>query len=188
VLNYKPIIIGVSGFLILISSFAFGIKRNKTQKPDLNQATNPQTIIITSDFKDGGLISSIYSCDGQDINPPLEFTNLPPQTKSLAVIVSDPDAPGGTFYHWLIFNLNPASRQIKKGQIFKQAITLPNDFGQAKYNGPCPPKGQKHHYFFKLYAMPQILDTKQIKTKQDLINAIQAFSLGYGQIVGTYQR
>lgn len=183
-LNQKSAIIGA--VLLALAAFWFFTNHNP-QLQDI-QPVKPIPIITSSAFANKGPIPTKYTCDGDDLNPPLKIANLLPKAKSLSLIVSDPDASIGTFYHWLVFNIDPSIKEIKENHNFTNAVSLKNDFGKPQYNGPCPPKGQKHRYFFTLYALDRVLNANQIKTKQDLVKAVQTFSLGYSQIIGTYQR
>ena len=113
----------------------------------------------SSSLKPGSIMPAIYTCDGDNRSPALEFTNIPPNAKSLVLIVSDPDAPSGTFYHWIIYNMPPTMNGLKEGETdFPDGVIIgKNDFSNNQYDGPCPPKGPAHHYFFTLYALNTIL-------------------------------
>src|ERR1051326_390288 len=108
-------------------------------------------------FVSNGFIPEKYTCDGQNINPPIAIKNIPSGTKSLAVIVEDPDAPGGTFVHWIIWNLKPQETIFEESSA--NGIEGKNSFGYKKYDGPCPPSGT-HHYHFKVYALDTLLSLK----------------------------
>lgn len=127
-----------------------------------------------------------YTCDGQDISPPLIFSHVPEDTKSLVLIVDDPDAPKGVFDHWIVWNLNPETRELEEG------ATVPmqgrNHFGDLRYRGPCPPPGKVHHYRFKLYAVDIKLDLPEGSSKKDVENAIREHTLSKSELVGTYGR
>lgn len=151
------------------------------------------TIKITSTaFKEGSMIPKQYTCDGQDISPPLAWTSIPEGTKSLALISDDPDAPVGTWVHWVLFNLPaevtelpehvPPTKTLENGA--KQGK---NDFRKIGYGGPCPPGGT-HRYYFKLYALDTVLDAEPGITKQKLLQAMQGHILAEGQVMGKYTR
>lgn len=134
-------------------------------------------------FKDNGLIPSKYSCEGQDINPPLAIEGIPQSTKSLALIVDDPDAPMGTWVHWVMYNIEPVS-EIKENSIpGNQAM---NNSGRAAYHGPCPPSGT-HRYFFKVYALDTRIQDK-VKDKADLEKAMEGHVLASAELVGLYKQ
>ncbi len=135
-----------------------------------------------------------YTCDGEDVSPKIEIYGLRSDVKSLAIIVDDPDAPLGTFNHWIIWNIEPTNI-IPEGIPNESELTNPikavqgkNDFGRVGYNGPCPPLGEIHRYFFKVYALDTFLDLKAGSTKKELERAIEGHILQYGEIVATYVR
>ncbi|MBI5286637.1 MAG: YbhB/YbcL family Raf kinase inhibitor-like protein [Deltaproteobacteria bacterium] len=138
-------------------------------------------------FENNGYIPSKYTCDGRDISPPLVISNVPQNAKSLALIVDDPDAPMGTWVHWVVWNIDPKTERIEEGTVPKGALEGMNDFRKKDYGGPCPPSGA-HRYFFKLYALDTILDLKGNVTKADLEKAMNGHILAQTQIIGLYKR
>ncbi len=150
-------------------------------------------IKITSPaFEDGGLIPPQYTCDGEDISPPLQWDAVPEGTKSIALICDDPDAPIGTFVHWVLLNLPADTKELAEG--IPRGTTLPNgaqqgtsDFGRIGYGGPCPPSGT-HRYFFRIYALDTQLDLAPGARKPELLKAIQGHILAQGQLMGKYKR
>ena len=108
--------------------------------------------IMSNDFKHGGMIPRIFSCQGQNINPHLAWSGVPPRTRSLALICDDPDAPMGTWVHWLVSDIPPSITSIPRDTFPEGAVQVANDFRKPDYGGPCPPSGV-HRYFFKLYAL-----------------------------------
>jgi Raf kinase inhibitor-like YbhB/YbcL family protein len=151
-------------------------------------------IQITSPaFAVGQPIPDPYTCAGSNLSPPLTWTNAPAGTKSYALIVDDPDAPGGTWVHWVIYNLPPAAMALAENtppspQLPDGAKQGVNDFGQTGYRGPCPPAGRPHRYFFNIYALDRTLDLNPGATKKELVSAMEGHVLGAGQLMGTYQR
>jgi Raf kinase inhibitor-like YbhB/YbcL family protein len=144
-------------------------------------------------FREGEGIPAKYTCEGQDISPPLGWGEPPPGTRAFALIMDDPDAPGGVFTHWVIFNIASDSRQLVEaipiqGQLPGGALQGKNDFGRTGYGGPCPPPGRPHRYQFTLYAMDHPLDLKAGVSKGRLLSATQGHVLAQGQLIGTYQR
>lgn len=144
-------------------------------------------------FQEGEGIPAKYSCEGQDISPPLAWGEPPADTNSFALIVDDPDAPGRVFTHWVLFNLSAGSRELPEAvptqpQLSSGALQGKNDFGKTGYGGPCPPPGRPHRYQFTLYALDQLLDLKPGASKQQVLEAMQGHILGQGQLTGTYQR
>ena len=142
--------------------------------------------LSSSAFENEGVIPSEYTCDGADVSPSLTFSAIPKNTKSLALIMDDPDAPMGTWVHWLIWNIPPNITSISKGE----NITYPqgkNDFGKLDYGGPCPPSGT-HRYFFKLYALDTILELKERANKKQLESTMSGHIIEEAQLMGTYER
>lgn len=133
-----------------------------------------------------------YTCDGEDISPKIEIEDL--NAKSIAIIVDDPDAPMGTFTHWVIWNIEPTNvipEEIpKENEISKpfKAIQGKNNFGKIGYNGPCPPKGKPHRYFFKIYGLDTTLDLKKGSKKKDLEKAMEGHILQSGEAMAKYGR
>lgn len=143
-------------------------------------------------FAEGGMIPKTYTCDGADISPPLRWNDVPANTKSLALICDDPDAPVGTWVHWVAFNLPPTAAGLPEGiQAEKQ---LPgggtqgtNSWKRIGYGGPCPPGGT-HRYYFKLYALDATLSLGNQATAKDLLAAIKEHVLAEAQTMGRYKR
>jgi len=149
--------------------------------------------IKSSAFVHGQAIPKKYTCDGPDVSPQLTWTDPPAGTKSFALIADDPDAPMGTWVHWVLYDLPVGARQLPEG-VSKQE-TLPdgtkqgiNDFRRIGYGGPCPPSGKPHRYFFKLYAADKKIGLPPNATKQQVLDAIQDHTLGQAQLMGTYKR
>lgn len=140
---------------------------------------------VTSDaFKANELLPSLYTCDGKNINPPLHIDHIPDGAKSLALIVDDPDAPGGMWVHWVVWNI-PVTHVIDENKI--PGTEGVNDFRRNHYGGPCPPSGT-HRYFFKVYALNAVLDLPTHSKKEDLEKAMHPHIVGFGEIVGLYKR
>ena len=171
--------------LITLTFFTSNQCKNKT-----DMSTN---IILKSDsFSDGGMIPAKYTCDGANISPQLSWDNAPKGTKSFVLICEDPDAPMGTFTHWVLYDI-PADvhelpENLPKDKILpngaKQGIT---DFKKVGYGGPCPPNGT-HRYYFKLYALDTLLNLEPALKKEDILKAMNGHILAQGQIMGKYAR
>lgn len=152
------------------------------------EAKKMKELTITSTvFADGAAIPARYTCDGEDINPPLAFGSVPSGARSLALIVDDPDAPVGTWVHWVLWNIPPDVREIGEGSLPPGAKQGKNDFKRNSYGGPCPPSGT-HRYYFKLYALDETLDLGTSTTKSALEKAMQGHILAQGRLMGTYRR
>ena len=148
--------------------------------------------IQSSVFKEGAMIPEKYSCDGDDISPPLEWSGVPEKTKSLALICDDPDAPVGTWVHWVIFNWPPDSKSLPEHipttkTLDNGAKQGTNDFRKIGYGGPCPPGGT-HRYYFKLYALDKMFDAEAGITKTQLLKAMEGHILAESQLIGKYSR
>lgn len=148
--------------------------------------------VRSSVFDNEGMIPSKYTCDGADISPPLEWTGVPDDAESLVLISDDPDAPGKTWVHWVLFNLPPEVSSLeehmpKDKELGNGAIQGVTDFGRNGYGGPCPPGGT-HRYFFKLYALDTTLDLGPSAKKSDVVDAMEGHVLAEGQLMGKYAR
>jgi len=142
--------------------------------------------ITSSAFAEGQSIPSKYTCDGSDTIPPLEFAGVPGNAKSLALIVDDPDAPGGTFDHWVVWNIPPDTKGVTEGQPPK-GVAGRNSWKKNAYGGPCPPD-REHRYFFKLYALDTTLDLPMSSNKGDVEKAMQGHVLAESKLMGRYDR
>lgn len=143
--------------------------------------------ISSSAFANNQPIPPQYTCDGQDINPPLSFQQIPAETESLVLIVDDPDAPRGDWVHWLVWNIDPKITQIHENSLPMGAMTGMTDFGQSSWGGPCPPSGL-HRYHFKLYALDARLNLASGTNRATLEKAMQGHILDQAVLVGTYSR
>lgn len=147
--------------------------------------------ITNTAFADGESIPVKYTCDGENVSPPLRIGGIPEGTRSLAIIADDPDAPRGTWVHWVVYGIAPGTADLPEGY----AADLPggaahgtNDFGDQGYGGPCPPGGSAHRYFFKVYALDKEVGLNAGATKADLLSEMEADILDSGQLIGTYRR
>jgi len=138
-------------------------------------------------FDNNGTIPKKYTCDGMDISPPLFIENVPAGAKSLALIVDDPDAPVGTWVHWVLWNINPATKELKENRVPEGVQQGINDFRKNDYGGPCPPSGT-HRYFFKLYALDNVTELNPGSKKADLEKSMKGHIISQTQIIGLYRR
>jgi Raf kinase inhibitor-like YbhB/YbcL family protein len=146
------------------------------------------TLQMTSTvFTSGSMIPKKYSCDAENVSPPLSWTGVPQGTKSLALIVDDPDAPVGIWVHWVLYDMPSDLSGLPEG-VKNVGIDGYNDFGKTGYGGPCPPKGSAHRYFFKLYALDSLLNLKPGASKREVEKVMQSHILAQGQLVGKYAR
>ncbi|MBP8973958.1 MAG: YbhB/YbcL family Raf kinase inhibitor-like protein [Anaerolineae bacterium] len=151
------------------------------------------TLELTSTaFSEGQPIPARYTCAGEDISLPLAWRGAPPGTQSFALIMDDPDAPGRTWVHWVVFNLPASATGLpaairSDGDLPGGALHGQNSWRRNDYGGPCPPSGT-HRYFFKLYALDAMLDLSPGATKQQVLDALAGHVLAEGQLMGTYKK
>ena len=143
--------------------------------------------ISSAAFENNSFIPSKYTCEGQEINPPLEFKDVPEDTKSLALIVDDPDAPMKTWTHWTIWNIDAKTIQIPENSCPKGAIEGVTSFGRTGYGGPCPPSGT-HRYFFKLFALDKMLDLSPNSYVRDIESTIEGHIIQKAELIGLYKK
>jgi Raf kinase inhibitor-like YbhB/YbcL family protein len=149
--------------------------------------------ISSAAFSPGGTVPRKFTCDGRDVSPQLKWNDPPANTQSVALIMDDPDAPAGTWAHWVIYDLPANTRELPEGvakqeQLPSGARQGRNDFGKIGYGGPCPPPGKQHRYFFKIYALDVKLDLKAGATKADVERAMKGHILAQAELIGKYGR
>lgn len=159
-----------------------------------SKGVNSMALDLSSkSFAAGANIPKQFTCDGEDLSPELHWGEPPAGTKSFALIADDPDAPVGTWVHWVLFNLPASSRNLpesvpKRESLENSALQGQNDFRRIGYGGPCPPPGKPHRYFFKLYALDIVLALKAGSTKSDLERAMKGHILAQGEFMARYGR
>jgi hypothetical protein len=137
-------------------------------------------------FAENGKVPERYTCDGENVSPPLTIADVPAGTSSLALIVDDPDAPMGTWVHWVVWHIDAGTREIKAGSLPAGAVQGVNSFRKNNYGGPCPPSGS-HRYFFKLYALDAALNLDPKATKADLERAMKGRVVAEARTMGRYR-
>ncbi|MFI5455526.1 MAG: YbhB/YbcL family Raf kinase inhibitor-like protein [Isosphaerales bacterium] len=194
--------VGITSLLMLLASTGCG-------RTESLPADDPGRLTIqlrSPAFAEGGMIPKTFTCDGSDRSPPLEWSGVPASARALALICDDPDAPGGTWSHWVVFNLPSQLKALREGvpkeETIPEASTTvsesvveelskarqgKNDFGKNGYGGPCPPSGT-HRYFFRLYALDATLDLGSNATRAEVIKAIEGRILAEGRLAGKYRR
>lgn len=170
------ILIVLVGVLFVFINFK---KNNMIQKSGLK--------LTSTSFENNQQIPKQYTCSGININPSLIIDNVPKNTKSLALIIDDPDAPSGDWVHWLIWNISPEAAVIDENSVPAGAIQGLNDFKNNKYDGPCPPAGT-HRYYFKLYALDVLLNLDKSTKKGSLENAMKGYILDETSLIGLYSK
>lgn len=144
-------------------------------------------------FHDGGAIPVKYTGDGDDVSPPLAWSGAPAEAKSFALICDDPDAPVGTFSHWVVYDIPAEAKELgealpQKGLLDGGAKQGVNDFGKTGYGGPHPPPGKRHRYFFKLYCLDKKIELQPGLAKAELLDLMQGHIIEQAELVGTYER
>lgn len=180
-------------FLPLLIAFSLLAACTPRGTPAAPPADVPQLDVSSPAFSPGKPIPKEYTCDGADRSPALRWEGVPAGAQSLAILMQDPDAPGGTFTHWILVNLPASLNEIPGGlpaeeNVLDGALQGKNDFGRLGYGGPCPPAGKAHHYIFTVYALDQMLSLDKAPSRDPFLQAIQGHVLAAGQLTGTYQR
>ncbi len=164
-----------------------GGKEGLNQQSPLSESNATNMKIESPAFGNNEPLPAKYTCDGEEINPPLQIGDVPEGAKSLVLIVDDPDAPGGTWVHWTVWNIDPRTTEIAENSVPESAVEGITSFGRPGYGSPCPPSGD-HRYFFKLYALDIILELAPSTTIRELEAAMQGHIIREAQVVGLYKR
>lgn len=143
--------------------------------------------ILSVMFQENEFIPMQYTCEGENINPPLLFLDVPQEAKSLVLIVDDPDAVSGLFTHWIVFNIPPDTNNIGENST-PPGVEATTSYGKPGWGGPCPPNEPVHHYQFKLYALDTILDLDNAATREDIDEAMDGHVIDDAELVGLYQK
>lgn len=154
------------------------------------EAAAPKMAMTTTAFLDEGIIPVLYTCDGKNISPQLDWTETPAKTETFALVLSDPNATNGTFYHWVLYNIPKKTSSLPEGMKTPPAGTLvgTNSWKKSQYNGPCPPKGASHRYVFKLYALDTKLTLPANADAQAVLKTMQQHVIGETKLTGVYSR
>lgn len=143
--------------------------------------------LISPAFSQEEQMPQEYTCEAENVSPPLQVAEVPSEAKSLALIVDDPDAPSATWTHWLVWNVGPGTAEIMEDTVPEGAIVGTNDFKKAEYNGPCPPSGT-HRYVFKVYALDTVLDLEEGADRGELEEAMEEHILDSAELVGLFTK
>jgi Raf kinase inhibitor-like YbhB/YbcL family protein len=168
-------------------------KQEPAQSPPTEEIDVNALGLRSTAFAEGENIPEVYTCDGKDVSPPLSWSKSPEGTRSLALICDDPDAPMGTWVHWVMYRIAPDVESLPGGvpkneEVLEGARHGTTSFKRVGYGGPCPPKGNPHRYFFKLYALDAELELEAGRTKADLQEAMEGHIIAQGQLMGKYER
>ena len=177
----KEVIVIIIQIILIISIFL--IFNNKGSSGGIIVVDKLE--LTSNAFEYNNLIPSKYTCDGEDINPSLKIGDIPFRTKSLVLIVYDPDAPGGTWTHWIVINIDPKIGEIAENSV--PGTELMNNFQRTSYSGPCPPSGE-HMYIFKVYALNTKLELDSSADKKAVENAMQNHVLAQAEFIGLYEK
>ena len=180
------ILIAVLVLSVLAAIIMYTSSPELESAPDLLENNGMQ--ISSPVFKNMQRIPDEYTCQGSDINPPLEISGIPAEAQSLVLIVEDPDAPSGTWDHWIVFNIDPNISGVAPDSIPAAGKEVINSFGRKSYGGPCPPPGPEHRYRFRLFALKIRLDPTIIIDKPSLLTAMKEDKLASAEHIGTYSR
>lgn len=181
--------------LLLIAPFLAGCRGSNPPAANsaVASATTSATITLSSDSLTNGTVPSEFTCDGADRSPPLKWTAPPAETKSFVLTVTDPDAPGGTFTHWILYDLPANTSALPAGvpaqdQLAEGSHQGRNDFAKTGYGGPCPPHGSTHRYFFDLFALNATLVLPASATRAEIEDAMNTHVLARGKLMARYSR
>lgn len=176
--SIRPGVLIIIGLIFVFANSCAAYEKSEKEKGGVSMK------ITSPEFENNALIPKKFTCQGEDINPGLIIEDIPDGTKGLALIMDDPDAPMGTWVHWVVFNV-PVIDRIEEDSIpGKQGL---NDFGRQDYGGPCPPSGT-HRYFFKVYAVDTEFDISEGITKGDLEEAMEGHVLDKAELIGLYKK
>jgi hypothetical protein len=177
----------------MVTFALFFMLQNIQEASSKNTGGKAMAISVTSSaFKESGMIPTKYTCDGKDVSPRLAWTGIPTNAQSIALICDDPDAPVGTWVHWVVYNIPIKVKEFPEGVTAAQGLPTGakqgiNDFRKFDYGGPCPPSGI-HRYYFKIYALDTVLNIKDGASKGELLKAMEGHILAQGQLMGKYKR
>ncbi len=181
------------GFLVLLLLALLLIPACRQKEGSAEPKATEGFVLTSTAFEPGKRIPTRYTCDGEDLSPPLSWKGIPEGTRSLVLVVEDPDAPRGTFVHWIIYDIPPDLPGLPEGvprqrELENGALQGINDFGVIGYRGPCPPPGKPHRYFFILRALDTVLHLDPGTTRAELEEALKGHVLGETKLMGTYGR
>ena len=178
---------------VMLTAFLLSCLAVRAEAAGKQEGGEKMSIEVTSTaFENEGMIPARYTCDGADVSPPISLSGVPEGARSIALICDDPDAPAGTWVHWVVYDLSPDIKDLPEAvppdkTVLGGAKQGLNDFRKIGYGGPCPPGGT-HRYFFKVYALDAALNLKPGATKRELLQSMEGHVLAEGQLIGRYRR
>ena len=178
---------------VWVLTVSLAAAKGTVQKMDSAQKTKPRMTLESPAFKAGAVLPRKYTCEGKNLSPALVWSGEPKGTHSLALVVEDPDASSKTWVHWLIFNLPPGQGELPEGLATDPSLVNgtrqgTNDSGKTGWDGPCPPSGGAHRYYFHLYVLDEVLSLSPKWDKEQLVKAMKGHILAEASLMGTYQR
>lgn len=174
---------------IILGGTAYWFLSKESSEQNQNYNYNMGNLSIRSSaFKEGEFMPPKYTCDGDNINPLLEIRGVPENAKSLVLIMEDPDAPAGTWDHWILWNISPKTQYIAEDSQPEGSRQGKTSFGKNQYGGPCPPPGKPHRYYFKVFALDTTLNLPDDATKKDVEKAMEGHILDQASLMGLYKR
>lgn len=191
--TYQKIVVGlflVAGGLLLFQKSGLRQKpEGEVSSPELEKTSEKQREmkIQSSAFENNGSIPSKYTCDGEEVNPPLEIKGIPAETESLALVVDDPDAPADTWTHWTVWNMGSGTERVEEDSVPPSGVEGKTDFGEPGYGGPCPPGGS-HRYRFRIYALDSRLSLDSSAGRKELEEAMEDRIFDQALLTGIYER
>lgn len=177
-------LIGITAVIVLLGAW-YAVNRNSTELVDTSEIMTSLSLKSPA-FAHEGKIPSKFTCDGEGVSPPLSWSGVPEGARSLVLIVDDPDAPGGTWDHWIVFNMPTSTSGIEEGKE-PNGVAGGNSWGRGGYGGPCPPS-RTHRYVFRLYALKTTLPLSAGASKQEVLAAMEGYMLAQAELVGNYQK
>ncbi|MDP4038934.1 MAG: YbhB/YbcL family Raf kinase inhibitor-like protein [bacterium] len=180
-------VISIISLFIVVATTIFFYNKYSVSPMDKIIIKESKMKITSNAFADNNSIPKKYTCDGENISPALSIGNIPDNTKTMVLVMDDPDSPSGNFLHWMVWNINPNTNEITENTVPASGIVGFNDFGELKYGGPCP-KSDEHHYHFKIYAINTNLNLSGNIKREDLEKAINGHILDKAILIGTYKR
>lgn len=173
------------GIVLTMSTICYAEEAKETK----DTAKKNPMILNTNAFLDKSMLPTLYTCDGKDVNPQLDWTGLPANTASLALVMQDPDAPNGDIFHWVVFNIPTSTKEIKQGgKIPTGALIGKNSFNKDTYSGPCPAKGTSHTYLITLYALNSKLNLPAGTEAAKIVTAMKSHIIGKVELSTVYSR